>query len=74
MLLDFEKPIAELEAKLDDMKKLASDSDVDVKEAVKSLEHKISTLKKDTFQNLTRWQRVSAFATPGKTLCFGLYL
>jgi acetyl-CoA carboxylase alpha subunit len=30
MLLDFEKPIAELEGKLDDMKHLASDSDKEV--------------------------------------------
>ena len=64
MLLDFEKPIAELEAKLDDMKKLAIDSDVDVKDAVKSLEVKIQNLKKDTFQNLTRWQRVQLSRHP----------
>lgn len=64
MLLDFEKPIAELEAKLDDMKKLANESDVDVAEAVKSLEDKIKTLKKDTFQNLTRWQRVQLSRHP----------
>jgi len=64
MLLDFEKPIAELEAKLQDMKKLASDNDVNVGEAVKSLEDKIKTLKKDTFQNLTRWQRVQLSRHP----------
>ena len=58
MLLEFEKPIAELEAKLVDMKRLATDSDVDVAEAIKSLEDRIETLKKDTFGNLTRWQRV----------------
>jgi acetyl-CoA carboxylase carboxyl transferase subunit alpha len=64
MLLDFEKPIAELEAKLQDMKSLASDNDVNVGEAVKSLEDKIKTLKKDTFQNLTRWQRVQLSRHP----------
>ena len=48
MLLDFEKPIAELEAKLEDMKKLAVDSDVNVRDAVKSLEDKIDNLKKET--------------------------
>ena len=64
MLLDFEKPIAELEAKLLDMKKLASDNDVNVGEAVKSLEDKIKSLKKDTFQNLTRWQRVQLSRHP----------
>ncbi|MEP2772138.1 MAG: acetyl-CoA carboxylase carboxyltransferase subunit alpha [Fulvivirga sp.] len=64
MLLDFEKPIAELEAKLDDMKRIAQDSDVDVKDAVKSLETKIKNLKKDTFHNLTRWQRVQLSRHP----------
>lgn len=64
MLLDFEKPIAELEAKLQDMKNLASNNDVNVGEAVKSLEDKIKILKKDTFQNLTRWQRVQLSRHP----------
>ncbi len=58
MLLEFEKPIAELEAKLADMKDLAAISDVDVSAAVRSLEDKIKELKQETFSNLTRWQRV----------------
>lgn len=64
MLLDFEKPIAELEAKLEDMKKIAQESDVDVKDAVKSLETRIKSLKKETFSNLTRWQRVQLSRHP----------
>ena len=58
MLLEFEKPIADLEAKLKDMKELALESNVDVSDAVKSLEDRIKRLKEDTFKNLTRWQRV----------------
>ena len=58
MLLDFEKPIAELETKLDDMKHLAQGSDKEVQGAIKALEKKIQDLKKETFQNLTGWQRV----------------
>lgn len=58
MLLEFEKPIADLEAKLKDMKELALESNVDVSDAVKSLEDRIQKLKEDTFNNLTRWQRV----------------
>src|SRR6187551_2762259 len=64
MLLDFEKPIAELEAKLDDMKHLASDSDKEVKAAVKALEKKIHELKRETFDNLTGWQRVQLSRHP----------
>ena len=58
MLLEFEKPIAELEQKLADMRRMAEESDVDVAEAVGKLEERIHTLKQETFANLTRWQRV----------------
>ena len=64
MLLDFEKPIADLEAKLEDMKKIADESDKNVHEAVKTLETKIKNLKKETFNNLTRWQRVQLSRHP----------
>ncbi len=66
MLLEFEKPIAELEEKLDQMKKLATDSDVDVSEAIEQLEKKLVALKKETFGNLTRWQRVQLSRHPDR--------
>lgn len=66
MLLEFEKPIAELEEKLADMKALASSNDVDVQKAVKTLEKKIENLKKETFDNLTRWQRVQLSRHPDR--------
>ncbi len=64
MHLEFEQPIIELEAKLADMKELARESDVDVSDAIKKLEDKISKLKKETFLNLTRWQRVQLSRHP----------
>ncbi len=64
MELEFEKPISELEAKLSDMKDLAKQSDVDVSDAIKQLESKIQKLKKETFENLTRWQRVQLSRHP----------
>ena len=64
MLLDFEQPIASLEGKLQEMQKLAADSDVDVSEAVAALEAKIKTLKVETYANLTRWQRVQLSRHP----------
>lgn len=66
MQLEFEKPIFELEAKLTDMKELAKQSDVDVTDAIKQLEKKIKNLKKDTFENLTRWQRVQLSRHPDR--------
>ncbi len=64
MLLEFEKPIAELEAKLGDMKQLAGDSDDKVRDAIKALEKKIKDLKTETFENLTGWQRVQISRHP----------
>ncbi len=58
MELEFEKPIVELEEKLKEMRVLAKDNNVDMEGAVKDLEKKISVLRKDTYANLTRWQRV----------------
>ncbi|MDZ7900363.1 MAG: acetyl-CoA carboxylase carboxyltransferase subunit alpha [Arcicella sp.] len=63
-LLDFEKPIADLETKLFEMKKLALDNNVDVSMAVSQLETNIAELKKETFANLTRWQRVQLSRHP----------
>jgi acetyl-CoA carboxylase carboxyl transferase subunit alpha len=65
-MLDFEKPIIELDLKLADMKQFAVENNVDVTEAVKSLEEKISKLKKTTYQNLTRWQRVQLSRHPDR--------
>lgn len=66
MHLEFEKPIIELESKLSDMKDLAKQSDVDVSDAITKLENKILKLKKDTFENLTRWQRVQLSRHPDR--------
>jgi acetyl-CoA carboxylase carboxyl transferase subunit alpha len=64
MVLDFEKPIAALENKLEEMKSLAKENGVDVSKDIESLETKIQILKKETFQNLTRWQRVQLSRHP----------
>ncbi len=64
--LDFEKPIAELENKLAEMKKLASENNVDVTEASRSLEGSIVKLREEIFGNLTRWQRVQLSRHPDR--------
>lgn len=66
MVLDFEKPIAELEAKLKQMEKVAEENNVDVSAQVKALTEKIKKLKKETYQNLTRWQRVQLSRHPDR--------
>jgi acetyl-CoA carboxylase carboxyl transferase subunit alpha len=69
-LLEFEKPIAELEDKLIEMRKLALENNVDVSGAVASLTDKILELKKETFANLTRWQRVQLSRHPDRPYTF----
>lgn len=66
MSLEFEQPITELEGKLTEMKQLAESSQVDVTDAVKSLEKKIQDLKEETYKNLTRWQRVQLSRHPDR--------
>jgi acetyl-CoA carboxylase carboxyl transferase subunit alpha len=64
MELEFEKPIIELTQKLAEMKQLSIDSDVDMKDAVKTLERKIEDLKIDTYKNLSRWEKVQLSRHP----------
>lgn len=60
MLLDFEQPIAELEEKLATMKAFAKANNASnsVDKAIKALENDINKLKKGTYANLSRWQKV----------------
>lgn len=55
-ILEFEKPIFELEQKIEEMKKL--EDNLDIKEEINTLETKVNLLKKNVYDNLTRWQRV----------------
>jgi acetyl-CoA carboxylase carboxyl transferase subunit alpha len=64
--LDFEKPVADLESKLVELKKLAETTQVDVSEAVTRLEDSIIQLRQDTAKNLTRWQRVQLSRHPDR--------
>ena len=66
ILLDFEKPIAELESKLADMKQLSDGRDENVTKAIQALDKKITELKKETFENLTGWQRVQLSRHPDR--------
>ncbi len=66
MSLDFEKPIIELENKLNQMKEIASKSGKSLDNEAISLEEKITELKKEIFSNLTRWQKVQLSRHPSR--------
>ncbi len=61
-ILDFEKPIIELENKVEEMRKYENDLDISVE--IKKLEDKVLQLKKNIYANLTRWQRVQLARHP----------
>ena len=62
--LNFEKPIIELEKKIQELKGFISDKKIDLSSEVKRLEEKLERLKKDTYGNLTAWQRVQIARHP----------
>ena len=54
--LDFEQPIAELEAKIQELRMVGTDADINLSEEISRLESKCNSLIKDTFGRLTPWQ------------------
>jgi acetyl-CoA carboxylase carboxyl transferase subunit alpha len=54
--LEFEQPIAELEAKIDQLRFVQDDSAVDIADEIQRLEKKSQSLVKDTYAKLTPWQ------------------
>lgn len=64
--LDFEKPITELEMKLDELRHLSSNGEVNIANEVKRLEEKTEKLLIKTYQNLTPWQKVQVARHPNR--------
>ena len=56
--LDFEKPIFELQRRLQDLKDHSDEHDVDLESAVKAIETKLRETRRQIYGNLTAWQRV----------------
>ena len=54
--LDFEQPIAELEAKIEELRHVTSESEVNVQEEISRLQAKCRQLTTSIFANLTPWQ------------------
>lgn len=64
IVLDFERPILELERKVSELKSLALDGSIDLEEEIKTLEVRLEKLKKEVFESLTPWQRVQIARHP----------
>lgn len=54
--LEFEQPIAELQAKIEELRLVGADSEINITDEISKLEDKSRDLTKSIFQNLTAWQ------------------
>jgi len=54
--LDFEQPVAELEAKIDELKFVGDDSELNISEEIARLRRKSESLTRDIFSGLSSWQ------------------
>nr|BCX00365.1 MAG: acetyl-coenzyme A carboxylase carboxyl transferase subunit alpha [Bacteroidota bacterium] len=64
--LDFERPIAELEEKIREMRLLAESTGSDLTAEIDRLERRVQELRERTYRNLTRWQRVQLARHPDR--------
>jgi len=62
--LDFEKPVAALEARILELQDAARDSDVDAGAEITKLRAKADKQLKDTYANLTAWQKTQVARHP----------
>ena len=65
-LLDFEKPIRELEDKLEELRRSSDINKLDLAKEVASIESKIATTECEIYDNLTAWQKVQIARHPNR--------
>ena len=64
--LEFEKPIADLEARLAELRQTAANSAIDLKPDIERLEAKAARLLKETYGKLTPWQKAQVARHPDR--------
>ena len=74
--LDFEKPIEDLHKELTKLKEVAEKSKVDLSKSIEELEQKITSVRKEIYENLSAWQKVQVSRHPERpyTLAYIEYL
>ena len=63
-VLEFERPIVELERRIEEMQSQAEVDGLDLTRELKSLEEKVEKLRQEIYSNLSRWQRVQISRHP----------
>ena len=64
--LTFEKNIADLEGKIEDLKHISSNSDLNIAEEIGKLQNKVVDELTDTYSNLNPWQKVQVARHPDR--------
>ena len=64
--LDFEKPIAELEAKIEELRHLSNSDSINIAEEINRLQAKVDRLLKTTYAKLTPWQKTQVARHPDR--------
>ncbi len=73
--LDFEKPICELEKKIEEFKQLSASEGIDLSDEISRLEKKVRKLQEETFSNLNAWKIVQISRHPERPYTYDyLYL
>ena len=66
IVLEFEKPIIELEQKIEELKKFTANEHIDLSGEIENLNQRLEKLRSDIFQNLTSWQKVQLARHPDR--------
>jgi acetyl-CoA carboxylase carboxyl transferase subunit alpha len=64
--LDFEKPLAELEGKIEELRHLSNGNDINIADEVTRLEAKVDRLLRQTYAKLSPWQKVQLARHPDR--------
>jgi len=65
-VLDFEKPIVELELKIDELKSFGEDKNIRLEPEIKKLEEKLEKMRAEIYNRLSIWQRVQIARHPDR--------
>ncbi|MFD1415397.1 acetyl-CoA carboxylase carboxyl transferase subunit alpha [Oceanobacillus jeddahense] len=63
-ILEFEKPIVNLKEKIKELKSFTENSDIDLRDEIKTLEERLAKLEEDIYGNLKPWNRVQMARHP----------
>ncbi|MEA3489982.1 MAG: acetyl-CoA carboxylase carboxyltransferase subunit alpha [Candidatus Omnitrophota bacterium] len=66
IVLEFEKPIIELENKIEELKKFTKNQSIDLSGEITTLHDRLEKLTKEIFDNLTSWQKVQLARHPDR--------